>query len=81
MALIPACRSGEDWKKGRSAINKQIKPSNVQSYTPGLNGVTTYFTDYLKSVRDENDRISDISMPLRKLLMESMCTTLLTVHV
>lgn len=65
-------RTGEDWKKGRSAANKQIKPSNVQTYTFGLSDVATRFAVYLKSVRDERDRIGDISMPLRRLLMDSM---------
>ena len=76
LSLTILYRSGERWKKRRDAISKQIKPSNVQSYAPGLNGVATYFTNYLKSVRDENKRISDICVPLRRLLMESMyaCT-------
>ena len=41
------------------------------SYTAGLNDVGTRFTDYIRSARDENDRISDISLPLKRLLMES----------
>ena len=64
-------RSGEKWKEGRSAINQQIKPSNVQTYTPGLNGVAARFTEHLKSMRDENNRINDVARPLRRLLVES----------
>ena len=67
-------RSGKEWKEGRSAANNQIKPRNVFSYTAGLNDVTLRFTDYLRTARDENDRISDISMPLRRLLMECTLT-------
>ena len=53
-------------------MNQQIKPSNVQTYTPGLNGVAARFTDHLKSMRDKNNRISDVSRPLRRLLVESV---------
>ena len=66
------CRSGEEWKKGRSAVNQQTKPSNVQLYTPGLNDVVARFTEYLTQSRDKNDRIDDIAMSLRRLLVESM---------
>ena len=66
------CRDGKEWKDGRSAANNQIKPRNVFSYTAGLNDVTTRFTKYVKSARDENGRISDIAQPLKRLLMESM---------
>ena len=55
-------------------MNNQIRPRNVFSYIAGLNDVAVWFTNYLKSARDENDRISDISMPLRRLLMECMLT-------
>ena len=68
-------RSGKEWKEGRSAANNQIKPRNVFSYTAGLNDVTLRFVDYLRTARDENDRISDISMPLRRLLVERTLTT------
>lgn len=64
-------RTGPSWKEGRTAAGNQIKPRNVFSYTAGLNSVAASFTEYLKSAKDENHRISDISMPLRRLLMDS----------
>ena len=64
-------RHGKEWKEERSAVNNQTLPRNVFAYTAGLNDVATQFTDYVRSARDENDRISDISLPLKQLLMES----------
>ena len=58
-------------KEERSAVNNQIRPRNVFSYTAGLNDVATHFTDYVRSARDESNRISDVSLPLKRLLMES----------
>lgn len=57
-------RSDKEWREGRSAVNNQIKPRNVFSFTAGLNDVATHFTNYLRSARDENDRIGDISIPI-----------------
>ena len=71
-------RSGKEWKEGRSVVNNQIKPRNVFSYTAGLNDVTLHFADYLRTARDENHRISDISMPLRRLLVERMLLIMAT---
>ena len=71
LTMISYHRSGEAWKKARDAVSQQIRPSNVQTYSPGLNGVASRFVEHLKSVRDKNDRISDVSRPLRRLLMES----------
>ena len=73
-------RSGEEWKKGRSVVSKQMMPSNVQRYTPGLNDVLARFTEHLKSTKDENDRISDITMPLRRLLVECMLPWTQRIH-
>ena len=61
-------RSGEDWKKARIASNNQIKPSNVQSYTLGVSNIVASFVDYVQSARDGDGRISDITMPMRRLL-------------
>ena len=71
-----SCRNGEHWKEGRSTVSNQIKPSNVHSYVRGLNGVAIRFTDYLKSVRSEEKRIDDITLPLRRLVLESMYITI-----
>ena len=65
-------RTGEEWKRGRSAVSKQMLPGNVKQYAPGLNDVLIRFTEHLKSIRDENDKITDIIIPLRRLLVE--CT-------
>ena len=65
-------RTGEEWKRGRSAVSKQMLPCNVKLYTPGLNDVLIRFTEHLKSTRNKNDTIADIIMPLRRLLVE--CT-------
>ena len=64
-------RSGKDWRKARSASNNQIKPSNVQTYTPGVSDVVASFIDYIQSARDGDGRISDITMPIRRLLTSS----------
>ena len=67
MSLI-LCRSGQDWRKARSASNNQIKPSNVQTYTPGVSDVIASFVDYIQSARDGDGKISDITMPIRRLI-------------
>ena len=77
--MVSYGRSGEAWRKARKAVSQQIKPSNVQTYSPGLNGLARRFTEHLKSVRDENNRISDVSRPLRRLLVESEFTVFVTV--
>lgn len=66
-------RVGEDWKRIKTAIGKQASPRNVQSYTSGFNGIINQFVKYIQSARDESGTIADCSLPLRKLLMESMC--------
>ncbi len=65
-------RTGEEWKRGRSAVSKQMLPGNVKLYTPGLNDVLIRFTEHLKSTWDKNGKITDAIMPLRRLLVE--CT-------
>ena len=70
-------RSGQDWRRARSASNNQIKPSNVQTYTPGVNDVIASFVDYIGSARDEDGRISDIKMPIRRLITSCKKTFIL----
>ena len=62
-------RLGEDWKKARSAVNNQIKSSNVQMHTAGQNEVFGSFIDYLQSTKDRDGRISDVSWPLKRLIV------------
>ena len=69
--LILYNRLGEDWKQARRAINKQILPSNVQTYTAGLNDIVADFVEHMGSVRDAEGRVKDISIPLRRLLTAS----------
>ena len=40
----------------------------MQTYTPGVNDVIASFVDYIGSARDEDGRISDIKMPIRRLI-------------
>ena len=70
LVCVVQYRTGEEWKRGRSAVSKQMLPGNVKLYTPGLNDVLIRFTEHLKSIRDEDDKIPDIVMPLRRLLVE-----------
>ena len=72
MIIIPChFRSGKDWRRARSASNNQIKPSNVQTHTSGVSDVIASFVDYIGSTRDGDGRISDIKMPIRRLITSS----------
>ena len=62
-------RSGEDWKRARSASNNQIKPSNVQTYTSEVSNIMAKFVDYIQSARDGDGRINDIVTPIKRLIM------------
>lgn len=52
-------------------------PNNVKRYTRGINDVAARFAEHVSSLGDENGRISDITAPLRKLMVESMNAWLL----
>ena len=79
--FVRDCRSGEAWKKARSAVNQQSKPSNVQTYTPGLNAVVSRFTEHLRSSRDDSKQINDVTRPLKRLLAESKEISKLTASI
>ena len=64
-------RYGEDWKRARSAVNNQIKPANVQTYTAGINDDIARFIEHIRSIRDAQGRISDIGIPLKRLMTAS----------
>ena len=40
----------------------------MQTYTPGVSDVIASFVDYIGSARDEDGRISDIKIPIRRLI-------------
>ncbi|XP_064401043.1 probable cytochrome P450 49a1 isoform X2 [Halichondria panicea] len=70
---IPAgvIQEGEGWKQQRVAISKQALPRNVNSYIEGLNPIYTRFSDHLRSVRNEDGLIENITSLSRKLAMEA----------
>ena len=73
IALIAiSYRTGEAWKQGRSAVNKQIQPRNVNSYIEGLNPIYSRFTSYLRQTRDKDHQIEDFYSIAKKLTMEGV---------
>ena len=64
-------RNGEEWKRIRSAIGKQATPRNAQSYCSDFNKIFDRFMDYIRSTREEDGMIADITYPLKLLLVES----------
>ncbi|XP_064400964.1 probable cytochrome P450 49a1 isoform X2 [Halichondria panicea] len=62
---------GEDWKRDRVAISKQVLPRNVNSYIEGLNPIYTRFSDHLRKIRSEDGLIEDFTLLSRKVTMEA----------
>lgn len=66
-------RTGEKWKKLRSALDKTATPRNVQTYMPAINKLFQNFITYLRKSRDDAGFVDDIDQPLKMLLMEGKC--------
>ncbi len=76
--IVLLYREGEDWKRNRVAINKQVLPRTVNSYIEGLNPIYTRFSDHLRKIRSGDGLIEDFTSLSRKLAMEGMCMNLST---
>lgn len=63
-------RGGEEWKKIRLAHNKQILPSNVYSYTPGINKIASRLMKNFKHCRNEQGYVSDVGRFVSNFAME-----------
>ncbi len=66
------CREGEDWKRDRVAISKQVLPQNVNSYIEGLSSIYARFSDHLRRIRSDDGLIEDFTSLSRKLTMEGL---------
>ena len=71
--FVSQFRTGEKWKKLRSALDKAATPRNVQSYTPAIDKIFQRFIAYLRRSRDDAGFVDDIDQPLKMLLMEGEC--------
>jgi len=65
-------RSGEEWKRSRLAHNKQIMPSNIYSYTPGMNKVALQLMRNLKNGRNKQGYVENLGPLLSNFAMEGM---------
>lgn len=68
--FVSQFRTGEKWKRLRSALDKAATPRNIQSYTPAINKVFQKFIAYLRRSRNDAGFVDDIDQPLKMLLME-----------
>ena len=62
---------GEEWKERRVAMGKQATPRSVQAYSSGFTDIFQRFADYIESAKDETGVISDITLPIKLLFVES----------
>ncbi len=70
------CRHGEDWKRIRSAIGKQVIPRRVGNLTPVLCDVTEDLLNHLEETTTSNgERIEDITLIMTKWAFQSMFPT------
>lgn len=51
---------GDEWKRIRSASNKQILPRRVANFVPPLCDIADALMEQLKKQRDEEETISDV---------------------
>ena len=51
---------GEDWKKLRSAMSRQVVPRRVANYTPGLCKISEDLCDHLAAQKDIDGWVGDI---------------------
>ncbi len=76
VSSVSIYRDGEDWKRIRSAISKQVIPRRVGNLTPVLCDVTDDLLAYLEEViSKKNGRIDDITPLVTMWAFQSTYTT------
>ena len=58
------CRRGEQWRKNRSKLGKQLLPANVLRYCPGFNKISDRMIRNIQDTQDEDGYVED----MRKLV-------------
>ncbi len=75
-SILPLYRYGEDWKRIRSAINKQVIPRRVSNLTPPLCSVTDDLLNHLEEITSSNGgRVEDVTPIMTKWAFQSMLNT------
>lgn len=65
-------RDGKEWKDKRSLHQKQIRPSNVHGYSPGIIRTTDRFLHVLESSRNKEGYVEDLHPLVVNWTMEGM---------
>ena len=52
-------------------MGKQATPRSAQAYSSAFTEIYQRFTNYIESAKDENEVISDITLPIKLLFVES----------
>ena len=71
--LLITFSGGSEWKRIRSAGNKQILPQRVAKFVTPLSEIADALMDQLEKSRDEDGNISDVRDFTVKWSFQGMC--------
>ena len=65
-------REGEEWRKSRSKLGKQLLPANVLGYCPGFNKISDRMIRNIQDTQDKDGYVEDIRTPITHWSLEGI---------